>query len=208
ARAALTCLPAEVEASLAGWVREDTDAGLRERLTTAALRVHLRVAEQGQRELGLGGMATTLTLWLAVGARAFVVQVGDSRCYRLRDGVLECLTRDQTMAQDLVDRGAVARVEQAPAGWDNVLTSSVGGPEVEPAVVAIDRRPGDVILVCSDGVVKHVSDAEIRAVLGAPDDAGVLARRLVREALAGGGSDNATAVVVRERTWERNGADR
>lgn len=195
ARTALALLPGELEQALDGGQSAGQLAG---RLTSAILRVHNRLADRGARDPALSGMATTLSLWVGVGSHALVVQVGDSRCYRLRDGTLEQLSMDQTMAQDLVNQGFIPSVEQAPAGWDNILTSALGGSGAEPVVSATDRRPGDVVLVCSDGVMKHFTDDEIRDVLAAHAPAAEVARRLVEGAVADGGVDNVTAVVIRE----------
>lgn len=194
-RTALALLPRELEQALDGGRAAGVLSG---RLTSAVLRLHTRLAERGVQEPDLAGMATTLSLWVGVGDRAFVVQVGDSRCYRLRDGALEQLSMDQTMAQDLVNQGFIPSVKQAPAGWDNILTSALGGAGAEPVVNATDRRPGDVVLVCSDGVMKHFSDERIAHFLAAPATAREIAGMLVEGAVADGGVDNVTAVVIKE----------
>lgn len=194
-RTALALLPRELGAALAGSV---DDGALPARLTSAVLRIHAGLAERGTQEPSRAGMATTLSAWVAQGDRAFVIQVGDSRCYRLRDGVLEQLSQDQTMAQDLVDKGFITSVSQAPAGWDNILTSALGGGDAEPVVRATDRRPGDVVLVCSDGVMKHFTDEGIAHLLAAPVPAPEIARMLVEGAVEDGGVDNVTAVVLKE----------
>lgn len=194
-RSALAFLPREVEQALGDGLATATLAG---RLTSAVLRVHTRLAERGVREPALAGMATTLSVWVGVGDRAFVVQVGDSRCYRLRDGALEQLSMDQTMAQDLVNQGVIPSVDQAPAGWDNILTSALGGGGAEPVVTATDRRAGDVVLVCSDGVMKHFTDERIAHFLAAPMPAREIAGMLVDGAVKDGGVDNVTALVLKE----------
>lgn len=200
ARAALSCLPLEVAEALADPLHPEA---LVPRLAAAVLRVHARVAERGRDEPRLAGMATTLTAWLGLGeGRALVIQIGDSRAYRLRDGQLQRLTVDQTMAQDLVNRGLVPSVRQAPAGWDNVLTSALGGGDADPVVQVTDRAAGDVILVCSDGVMKHIDDHGIRAILALDGPAASLSRRLVSTAVEDGGVDNVTAVVLREGAQE------
>ena len=102
------------------------------------------------------------------------------------------------MAQDLVDQGLVSTVEQAPAGWDNILTSALGGNDAVPVVCVSDRRPGDRTLICSDGVIKHVTDMEIRDILSSDRTSQEMVDELVARALKGGGSDNITAIVVLE----------
>lgn len=194
-RFALLALPEELSQVL---LDPEDDRALPARLTSAVLRLHERILRHSVENPALAGMATTLTLWLGLGARAYVVQVGDSRCYRLRDGELSQLTRDQTMAQDLVDQGLVQELDEAPLGWDNILTGALGGIRADPVITTTDRRPGDVILVCSDGVMKHVSDEGIASTLAADESSDGVVTRLVEAAVAAGGTDNVTAVVLRE----------
>jgi protein phosphatase len=194
-RHALLSFPSELSQVLL----DDTQPpAVRSRLTSAVLRLHRRLLDLTQTDQGLAGMATTLTAWLGLGNEAYVVQVGDSRCYRLRDGVLEQLTQDQTMAQDLVNQGLIDDPSHAPLGWDNILTGALGGASSEPTVTATDRQPGDVILVCSDGVMKHIPDPELAEILDSSGAVRTLVGRIVERALDDGGTDNITAVVARE----------
>jgi protein phosphatase len=85
-------------------------------------------------------MATTLTLGFAVWPWWYVVQVGDSRCYHYWDGVLRQVTRDQTVAQDLVDRGALPPERVAASPFSHVLASAIGGAEASPVVTRVDIR--------------------------------------------------------------------
>lgn len=143
-------------------------------------------------------MATTLTLAIAVWPWLYVVQVGDSRCYYFWDGALRQVTRDQTMAQDLVDRGALPADRAASSPFSNVLASAIGGPEPTPEVTRLDiSRRGCVILLCSDGLTKHVSDAEIAAQLGTMRSAEQVCRTLLDLALERGGTDNITIIIGR-----------
>jgi protein phosphatase len=143
-------------------------------------------------------MATTLTLGFAVWPWWYVVQVGDSRCYHYWDGVLRQVTRDQTVAQDLVDRGALPPERVASSPFSNVLASAIGGPEASPEVTRVDiSRRGCVLLVCSDGLTKHVSDTEIAAHLGKMESSEQVCRALLDLALERGGSDNITVLAGR-----------
>jgi protein phosphatase len=154
----------------------------------------------GRKEAGRESktMATTLTLAIAVWPWLYVVQVGDSRCYYFWDGALRQVTRDQTMAQDLVDRGALSPDHLASSPFSNVLASAIGGPEPVPEVTRLDiRHRGCVVLLCSDGLTKHVTDAEIAAQLGAMQSAEQVCRSLLDLALERGGSDNITILVGR-----------
>src|SRR6266550_4569568 len=131
-------------------------------LESAALRVH----EDIQRNRPTGPlqayMATTLTLWIGVWPRAYLLQVGDSRCYLLRNGELMQLSRDQTLAQDLIDRGVFRRSDTLSSPFSNVLSSALGGPEAAPIVTHMQQEWGNVGLLCSDGLTKHVPDNRIR----------------------------------------------
>jgi protein phosphatase len=143
------------------------------------------------------GMATTLTLWLGVWPRADLLQIGDSRCYLLRNGTLTQISRDQTLAQDLVDQGAITRTDAHHTRWANVLASAIGGPQAAPVVTRLEQVWGDVGLLCSDGLTKHVSDERIRERLLSMTSAKQACESLLQDALDAGGSDNVTVLVGR-----------
>jgi serine/threonine protein phosphatase PrpC len=170
-------------------------------LRAAALDAHAAVLEDPTGRPERAGMATTLTLALAVWPWAYVVQVGDSRCYCFRDGSLQQVTRDQTVAQDLVDRGALAAEHALDSPFGSVLASAIGGEAAIPEVTRIDiRERGTVILLCSDGLTKHVSEAELADRVGAMESSEWLCRTLLALALERGGSDNITILAGRART--------
>jgi serine/threonine protein phosphatase PrpC len=141
--------------------------------------------------------ATTLTLVLLVWPRAYLVQVGDSRAYVRRGGRLQRLTRDQTIGEMMTALGAWTDEQARARSTAETLASAIGGTELEPVVGLIDLSPGDSLLLCTDGLTKHVSDEEIGGLLALAESAEVTGRKLVRDALAGGGTDNVTVVVVR-----------
>jgi protein phosphatase len=142
-------------------------------------------------------MATTLTAMIAIWPALYILHVGDSRCYRFRGGVAEQLTRDQTMAQDLVDSGVLPADRAPRSPFANVLSSSLGGTTTLPIVVRSDLQAGDIILLCSDGLTKHVTPARIAERLASLTSSEQACRGLVEDALAGGGSDNVTVLVLR-----------
>jgi protein phosphatase len=175
-------------------------------LRTAALEAHETVRHEGASrgqapdQPGARGFATTLTLGIAVWPWLYVVQVGDSRCYLFDAGALHQITRDQTVAQDLVDKGILKadRVSESPLS--HVLASSIGGHTAEPVVTRIDiRRRGCVVILCSDGLIKHVDDAEIAFQARAMRSSEQLCRDLVDLALERGGTDNITVIAARAR---------
>jgi protein phosphatase len=143
-----------------------------------------------------GGPATTLTILLVVWPEAFVVHVGDSRAYHLRNGQLKRLTRDQTMGAFMIDEYKMTEQQVEQGGFNNVLSSAVGAQDMTPAVSNISLEQGDTMLLCTDGLTKHVSEERIAAVLGRATNAEAGCRELVELALAGGGRDNVTVVVA------------
>lgn len=175
-----------------------------EALRTAALEAHNAVRAQAierAKEEGRTdprGMATTLTLAIAVWPWTYVVQVGDSRLYHFQDGTLHQITRDQTLAQDLVDRGVLPRDRMHASPLSHVLASAIGGGEATPIVSRFDiSQRGCVLLLCSDGLTKHVTDEEIGEHLGRMTSAEQVSRDLLDLALERGGSDNITILVGR-----------
>lgn len=165
-------------------------------LRAAALEAHTAVQEAGR--IDAKKRATTLTLGIFVWPWLYVLQVGDSRCYYYWDGELRQVTQDQTMAQDLVARGALPPERVATSPFSHVLISAIGAAEATPVVSRIDiRQRGCVLLFCSDGLTKHVSDAEIAQQLGKMESAEQVCRALLTLALERGGSDNITVVAGR-----------
>jgi protein phosphatase len=142
-------------------------------------------------------VATTLTLFLGVWPRAYLLQVGDRRCYLLGSGELTQITRDQTMAQELDDLGVMTRADAAGTRLEHTLSSSIGGRQTAPVVTSFDMTWGHVVLLCSDGLTNDVSDKRIRERLRSMTSARQACEDLLQEALEGGGSDNITIIVGR-----------
>ena len=143
-----------------------------------------------------GGPATTLTIALVVWPQAFVVHVGDSRAYHLHEGTFKRLTRDQTMGAYLMDEYKMTEKQVEQQGFNNVLSSAVGAQDMTPAVTALSLEPGDSLVLCTDGLTKHVSERKIAEVLQHASNAEGACRKLVDLALEGGGKDNVTVVVA------------
>lgn len=162
-------------------------------LQRTVLQVHEMLRASG------GGMATTLTMVVVLWPRAYVVHVGDSRCYRLRNGVLEQLTTDQTMAAALVEAGVMTAEAAANSRWRHVLSSALGANEAMPMATPYDCQWDDRVLLCTDGLTAHVSDDEIAAQLRDGESAEAIVRTLVELALSRGGRDNVTVIAGRLR---------
>jgi PPM family protein phosphatase len=171
----------------------DREHAFLDHLSRAVERGHERIKEMFQAH---GGPATTLTMVTLVFPRAYVVHVGDSRGYFLRNRKLKQFTRDQTMGDYLVDIGAVTEQHAEKAGLYNVLASAVGG-DLVPTVGVVDLLEGDTLLLCTDGLTKHVSDERVAEILASSPSAEAAAQSLIDAALDGGGTDNVTVVVAK-----------
>jgi protein phosphatase len=166
-------------------------------LHEATLAVHESLVKEAEHGGGGRRFATTLTLFLGLWPHAHILQVGDSRCYVFKDGNLTQLSRDQTLAQDLADQGFMTRTQAEKSRWANVLSSAVGGKQAEPVVTQVVRDWGTVVLICSDGLTKHVPDDLIKERLTSMTSARQVAEQLLQDALDDGGTDNITMIVGR-----------
>jgi serine/threonine protein phosphatase PrpC len=168
-------------------------------LEEAAMKVHAEISAESEHDKSRRGMATTLTLWLGVGSSAYLLQVGDSRCYILQDGELVQISRDQTMAEDFVDAGVITRTDAAFRRWTNVLSSAIGGPQAAPKVTRVAQSLGSIGLMCSDGLTRHVPDDLIRERLLNMTSARECCELLLQDALDAGGEDNITIIAGRPK---------
>ena len=166
-------------------------------LEEAALQSSAELKRRGEEDAEYRGMATTLTLFLGVWPKAYLLQVGDSRCYVYREGQLLQITRDQTMAQELIDIGVLKAADAAGTRFARTLSSSIGGRLTDPVVTRLDMTWGTVLLLCSDGLTGHVSDDRIRERLRTMTSSRQVCEDLLKDALEGGGTDNVTIIVGR-----------
>jgi serine/threonine protein phosphatase PrpC len=174
-----------------------TEAEFTQALQDAALRSHTAVVERAKSEPHVRSMATTLTLWMGVWPWYYILQVGDSRYYLYRDGRLTQVSRDQTIAQDLVDQGVFSRAVGQRSQFAHVLSSAIGGQQTEPVVTRLKADWNNVHLMCSDGLTKHVPDERIAERLATMTSSKQVCEQLVQDALDAGGTDNITVVVGR-----------
>jgi len=153
-------------------------------------------AAQAHRERH--GMGTTVVACLLVDAtHAVIGHVGDSRAYLLRQGRLQMLTRDHTIVEELVDRGLLSPDEAERHPYKNVLSRNLGArAETRVDVVELVLKPGDRLLLCSDGLYGYASAEGIQYVLGSGDAPDQVAGDLIELALRGGGGDNVTTIVI------------
>jgi protein phosphatase len=158
------------------------------------------LSDQVRNDSSLKGMGTTMTLACTVGNDLLIAHVGDSRVYLYRNGALQRLTHDQTMAQFLADTGVIAPDAVATHPLRNVLTSVLGTSEGPMQVDLHGRRlaDGDQLLLCTDGLTDMIPEPRIAEILGAASaSAADTCGRLVDAALDAGGRDNITVIVAR-----------
>lgn len=168
-------------------------------LKEAALEAHAAVKSQSARTPhAVGKMATTLTMGIAVWPWLYVVQVGDSRAYFCVNGRLQQITRDQTIGQELVDQGILPSDRLAVSPFRHVLSSAIGADLAVPVVTRVDvRERGSMLLMCSDGLTKHVSNEELEKACLNVTSSEKLVRDLLELALERGGTDNITIIAAR-----------
>ena len=168
-----------------------------EDLKSGAWRSHAAVRDDSQNNPDHRGMGTTLRVAYLFWPMLYVVHVGDSRCYVLRDDHMQRLTKDQTLAQLLFDGGKLTDAEFEECPYHHILVSVIGGAECPDAVVYKTRlAPGNRVLLCSDGVNAHLSDDEIERSLRSCFSPSDVCADLVNKSNQLGGLDNITAVAA------------
>lgn len=144
-------------------------------------------------------MGTTLTGALTIGMVAFIAHVGDSHAYIFRSGRLHRLTRDHTLAEQLVANGILHSIDEASSGFRSTLVNCLGGSfeDVNVDTCHVPLQDGDQLLLCTDGLTDMVPDAEIAQHLAEPRTTQQISQSLIDAALTHGGKDNVTVVVAR-----------
>lgn len=159
-----------------------------------------KILSESARNTKVRGMGTTLTMAHRIGRRMFVVHAGDSRCYLYRNGAVEQLTTDHTLARQMVEEGGMRPEDEPTSRWSNVLWNVLGGnsdSEVVAEARRVDLEEGDLIVLCSDGLHRYVSAAMLAEVLTVTEDPESACQTLVDFANASGGQDNITVIVSR-----------
>jgi serine/threonine protein phosphatase PrpC len=177
--------------------REVTEGKFAELLQRCALQSHEAILARARENEEHGTMATTLTLFMGVWPAYYLVQVGDSRYYLWRENKLTQITRDQTLAEELVDQGILSRAQAPHTQFAHVLSSALGASAAEPVVTRLRAEWDNVHLMCSDGLTKHVSDERIAERLASMTSAKQVCEQLLEDALEDGGTDNITIIVGR-----------
>ncbi len=176
-------------------LRPDDEDHFLDDLKAALEYCQQRLRAESERLPERRGMGTTLTMAYLVWPRLYVVHAGDSRCYLQRGARLQQLTRDHTTGRQPAVRGTPDDPEAPP--WSDVLWNVVGGTdELTVEVHKADLALGDTLLLCTDGLTRHVGDPEIARLLAEDCPSAATCRRLVEAANGAGGTDNVTVVVA------------
>ncbi len=176
---------------------EDDDA-LKEYFLACLRGVNDLILSKAGSGDGGPGMATTVVISYMRGNKAYVVNVGDSRAYLVRDGVIRQVTDDHTWVREMVSRGMITEEEGRNHPDRNMITRAVGAEkDIKPDFFVFDVYPGDTLIMCTDGLYGEVDDQRIAELSEGASTMHKLSRQLVEEANANGGSDNISVVCIR-----------
>jgi PPM family protein phosphatase len=166
-------------------------------------KIDAALSERAEADPLLNKMATTMTLACSFGHSMILAHIGDSRAYLFRSGKLHQLTRDHTLAQELVDEGEIQRLEDASASMRHILMRVLGssGRHCEADVDRLTLVDQDQVLLCTDGLTDMLANDAIAAVLGEASSAAEACQELVAAALKNGGKDNVTVALARYRIF-------
>jgi PPM family protein phosphatase len=167
-----------------------------ERVTSVIQAANRRVYERSREDTAFSGMGTTLTVALVEDGTVTIGHVGDSRAYMIRDGALEQVTHDHSLVAELVRSGKLTQEEAEHHPQRSVITRALGtDPDVDVDTYSIEAQPGDLFMLCSDGLTSMVGDAAILTIVEQNrHDLDTAARELIATANRGGGEDNITVV--------------
>jgi protein phosphatase len=163
------------------------------------LKANSSIYQAAQSQPQYAGMGTTLVVSLFYDNRVLVAHLGDSRLYLMRDGALRQVTRDHSLLQEQIDSGLLTPEQAKNAQHKNLVTKALGiDPSVEPEIHEYPTRPGDIYLLCSDGLCDMVDDEDIGTTLQALGaNLKLAAQQLVQMANDNGGRDNVSVILVR-----------
>lgn len=191
-----------IKSELGRWLTEASaqasDADVRRAMDICVENANRAIYNAANSNPQYAGMGTTLVVCVLREGRLLVGHIGDSRAYRLRAGKLVQITKDHSLLQEQLDAGLITPEQAAYSSNKNLVTRAVG---VEDSVLLEthlhDLQPGDLILLCSDGLSDMISDDEIAAVLQSTNDLPEAGTALVAAANAAGGRDNIAVILVR-----------
>jgi len=176
-------------------------------LADAINQANQTIYQAGQEKLGRSGMGSTIVAALVRGHSLAIGHVGDSRIYLIRQGSIQQLTQDHSLVMEQVRLGYITREQAEKSELQNVILRALGTEkEVQPDVEDLVAVPGDVLLMTSDGLTRHVRDEEILAIVSSSRSLDQACSALVEAAKDRGGDDNITCLLIRvvERPWYKN----
>jgi serine/threonine protein phosphatase PrpC len=177
--------------------RRETSVPLPEQAEKAVCAANDAIFSRAQRNYRLSGMGTTLVALVVEERHVWVLNVGDSRCYRLRNGRLEQLTLDHSLVEEQVRMGRMSRSEALRSPLRNVITRALGTQNcVTPDCFEFQADPGDIFLLCTDGLTRELGDGTIQSILAVELPIEDRCARLVEAAKKAGGHDNITCILV------------
>jgi len=182
---------------------QTNSAGARS-LASAIQLANRTIHKAGQEQNGRNGMGSTIVAALVRGNSLAIGHVGDSRIYLVRQGTIQQLTQDHSLVMEQVRRGYITLEQAQKSEMQNIILRALGSEEaVETDVEDLVALSGDLLLMTSDGLTRHVHDEEILAILQAPEDLEHACADLVQTAKDRGGDDNITCLLVRivDRPW-------
>jgi len=173
------------------------DALLPEALRTAVERACLAIFTTAQDDPRLSGMGTTVISLVVRDNHAFFAHVGDSRAYLVRGPLIQQISEDHSLVNEQIKAGMITPEEAKHSRYKNIITRSVGfEEEVQVDVMGVVAEPGDVFLLCSDGLANMVEDRELHEVVASTANLADVPKRLIDLANERGGDDNITVIVV------------
>ena len=168
-------------------------------LREAVADAHDRISAHARNHAQCAGMGTTLSIMWRGYKYVYIAHVGDSRIYRLRGGELEKITEDHSLVEELVRARLITREEARTHPRRNIITRALGTQgDNQPDLLAADVKPGDIWLLCTDGLSGMISDEQIARTMNAYRSLDEMADSLMEQALAAGGKDNITLILCRE----------
>lgn len=172
-------------------------ATVRERFDAAFELAAVRIREEQGRDSRLEKMGTTLLVAWIIDNTGFIGHMGDSRCYLISDPEPRCLTRDDTVVQNMIEDGSITEAEAPRVPFRNVLTRAVGASDDSmPSFRAQELIPGEGLLLCSDGLTGALPESQWLDIIRAGRDADEAVHTLIEQSLENGAGDNVSVVLM------------
>jgi serine/threonine protein phosphatase PrpC len=178
----------------------DAEQDFIESLKAMLRETHSQIQKAGRSNQSFDGMGTTLTMTYLIWPKMYVLHAGDSRCYLVRNQQVQRLTTDHTLARRMIETGGMKPEDEAGSRWSNVLWNVLGGKsdaELTAEVRSVNLEEGDAIVLCTDGLHRNLSDAQMVQILEEYPSAKEACEAFVRVANDAGGDDNVTVIVAR-----------